>query len=178
VAHRLPPDAIVAQIEELACALVPDPEGPGRRRAIEAALRGDPAAIGPVLPWRQAALSFRRAVAAHRLLGDALPVGGLVAAGDHLATLLIHTDRSLLDELARRRLASLDAETDGSRERLRETLRAWLDHQGNVREVARALHVHPQTVRYRIGRLRERLGADLDDPEARFELSLALRASA
>jgi DNA-binding PucR family transcriptional regulator len=38
--------------------------------------------------------------------------------------------------------------------------------------------VHPQTVRYRLARLRERFGADLDDPDARFELELALRAQA
>jgi DNA-binding PucR family transcriptional regulator len=38
--------------------------------------------------------------------------------------------------------------------------------------------VHPQTVRYRLGRLRELLGPALDDPDARFELELVLRARA
>ena len=42
--------------------------------------------------------------------------------------------------------------------------------------MARALHVHPQTARYRLARLRELLGDPLDDPDARFELELALRA--
>ena len=37
------------------------------------------------------------------------------------------------------------------------------------------LGVHPQTVRYRLARLRELLGDKLDDPETRFEISLALR---
>ena len=178
IAHRLPADAIAAPFEDLTCALLPDPEGPGRRREIEAALGSQPAAIGPAVPWRRAALSDRRAVAVHRLIGGTVPADGLVRADDHLATQLLHSDRSLLDELARRRLEPLGAETDASRERLCETLRAWLDHQGNVREVAAALHVHPQTVRYRVGRLRERLGPDLDDPQARFELGLALRAPA
>ena len=40
----------------------------------------------------------------------------------------------------------------------------------------RALHVHPQTVRYRLAQLRELFGDELEDPHARFELSLALRA--
>jgi DNA-binding PucR family transcriptional regulator len=44
--------------------------------------------------------------------------------------------------------------------------------------MAEELHVHPQTARYRIGRLRELLGDDLDDPDARFELEIALRARA
>ena len=43
-------------------------------------------------------------------------------------------------------------------------------------EIAAALHVHPQTVRYRLGRLRECFGSALDDPEDRFELALVLRA--
>jgi DNA-binding PucR family transcriptional regulator len=42
--------------------------------------------------------------------------------------------------------------------------------------MARALDVHPQTARYRLARLRELLGEALDDPDARFELELALRA--
>jgi DNA-binding PucR family transcriptional regulator len=101
---------------------------------------------------------------------------GLVVAEEHLAALLLHSDRTLLADLAHRRLDPLAEETEASRARLAETLRAWLDHQGNVPAIAAALHVHPQTVRYRLGRLRERFGADLDDPEARFELGLALRA--
>jgi DNA-binding PucR family transcriptional regulator len=42
--------------------------------------------------------------------------------------------------------------------------------------MARALGLHAQTARYRLGRLRELLGNDLDDPDARFELELSLRA--
>jgi DNA-binding PucR family transcriptional regulator len=42
--------------------------------------------------------------------------------------------------------------------------------------MAGALDIHPQTARYRIARLRELLGNELDDPNARLELELALRA--
>jgi DNA-binding PucR family transcriptional regulator len=41
--------------------------------------------------------------------------------------------------------------------------------------VAAALHVHPQTVRYRVAQLRDLFGEALEDPAARFELSLAVR---
>jgi DNA-binding PucR family transcriptional regulator len=44
--------------------------------------------------------------------------------------------------------------------------------------VVAGLHVHPQTVRYRLNRLRELYGDALDDPDARFELELALRSRA
>ncbi|MFL5869233.1 MAG: helix-turn-helix domain-containing protein, partial [Thermoleophilaceae bacterium] len=101
---------------------------------------------------------------------------GLAIAEDHLAELIVHGDPGLIAELARRRLAPLESRPQASRERLRETLAAWLDEQGNVPRVAEALHVHPQTVRYRLGQLRELFGERLDDPAARFELGLALRA--
>lgn len=42
--------------------------------------------------------------------------------------------------------------------------------------MAAALHVHPQTVRYRLAQLRDIFGEALDDPATRFELSLAVRA--
>jgi DNA-binding PucR family transcriptional regulator len=37
--------------------------------------------------------------------------------------------------------------------------------------------VHPQTARYRLARLRELIGASLDDPDARLEMELAIRAT-
>jgi hypothetical protein len=177
IAARLPAETIVAALDDASCALVPDPEAPGRRREIEAALGGHQAVIGPTVPWQHAAVSARRAVATQQLLEDGvMPESGLVAANDQLAALILHADRGLLDDLAHQRLAPLADETDGSRERLAQTLLAWLDHQGKVPEIAAALNVHPQTVRYRLGRLRECFGGALDDPEDRFELALVLRA--
>jgi DNA-binding PucR family transcriptional regulator len=40
---------------------------------------------------------------------------------------------------------------------------------------ARALDVHPQTVRYRVTQLRELLGGALEDPDRRLLLAIALR---
>ena len=177
IAVRLPPDTIVAPLDDASCALVPDPEGPGRRREVEVALGGHRAVIGPAVPWQQAAVSARRAFAADKLLEEGvMPANGLVVANEQLAALILHADRGLLDDLALQRLAPLADETESSRERLGKTLLAWLDHQGKVPEIAAALHVHPQTVRYRLGRLRECFGSALDDPEHRFELALVLRA--
>jgi DNA-binding PucR family transcriptional regulator len=60
---------------------------------------------------------------------------------------------------------------------LAETLRAYLDSFGDVASAAQWLHVHPNTVRYRIKRIEEHLGTTLADPDARLLLSLSLRAS-
>jgi DNA-binding PucR family transcriptional regulator len=107
-----------------------------------------------------------------------LPAGGVVHAEERLVTLVLHRDPQLLDELAVRCLAPLDGLTPAAADRLLSTLGEWLRWQGSVPDVAAALHVHPQTVRYRLARLRERFGTALEDPDARFELELATRASA
>jgi len=59
-------------------------------------------------------------------------------------------------------------------EKLTETLRCWLLHHGRRDDVAAALFVHPQTVRYRMGQLRELYGDRLDDPETVLALTVAL----
>jgi sugar diacid utilization regulator len=59
--------------------------------------------------------------------------------------------------------------------RLAETLLAWLESADNAGAAARRLHVHPQTVRYRVRQLTELFGDRLCDPEARFTLQVALR---
>ena len=60
-------------------------------------------------------------------------------------------------------------------DRLRATEYARLDAHGDVSVAAATLHVHPQTVRYRLAALREAFGETLDDPGARLELAIALR---
>ncbi len=60
---------------------------------------------------------------------------------------------------------------------MRETLRAWLDHQRHTPQIAAQLHIHAQTVRYRMAKLAELLGDTLETPDGRFALALALRAA-
>jgi hypothetical protein len=178
VASRLGGDALAAADGALTIAWVPDPEAPGRRAQLEAALDAAPAALGPAVAIDRAPSSLARARAAHALVLDGVVDGGpLVVADDHLTALLLHGgDATLAADLAASALAPLADLRPGARSRLRATLRAWLDHPGQVTRVAGDLHVHPQTVRYRVAQLRELFGERLDDPDARFELALALRA--
>jgi DNA-binding PucR family transcriptional regulator len=97
-----------------------------------------------------------------------------VRTEQHLSDVILLQDPALADA----RLSALRDLPPGERERLIETLGAWLDHQRHTPRIAEALHVHPQTVRYRIVKLRELLGDAVDDPDGRFELQLALRISA
>jgi DNA-binding PucR family transcriptional regulator len=59
---------------------------------------------------------------------------------------------------------------------LAQTLRAYLDSFGDVAAAAQRLHVHPNTVRYRVRRIATLLSTSLADPEVRLVLSLGLRA--
>ena len=70
------------------------------------------------------------------------------------------------------RLIDYDRRNDGH---LVDTLRAWLDHFGDVGAAAAATYVHHNTFRYRLRRVREVGGLDLSDAETRFAAMLQLR---
>jgi DNA-binding PucR family transcriptional regulator len=55
------------------------------------------------------------------------------------------------------------------------SVRAYLDAFGDVRTAAGELHVHPNTLRYRLRRARELTGLDLGDQSTRLVVALALR---
>jgi DNA-binding PucR family transcriptional regulator len=57
-----------------------------------------------------------------------------------------------------------------------QTLSAYLDTQGSLVRAAERLHLHRNAVGYRLRQIRERIGADLDDPDQRLALQLACRA--
>jgi hypothetical protein len=175
LALRLGPEVLVVQVAPFIVALVP---AGGRGRELEVAVRGRRAALGPTVTWQEAGVSFARARELLRLADDGAieDSGGLLLAERHKLSLLLGVDRRLARDVADSALEPLEGETELSRERLGSTLDAWLRHRGRTEAVAKALHVHPQTVRYRLARLRELFGTRLDDPDARFELELALRA--
>ncbi len=173
---RLPTASISGPVEALMCAVVPDPEGSGRRAELARAFEGMPAGMGSVVPYPEAARSFDRARAALSLAEERSLVEMLVA-GEHRIALLCRAERSLVEEIAADRLQPLGEETEASRRRLEATLLAWLRCDGNVAAAALELHVHQQTVRYRLTRLRELFGQALDAPDVRFELEVALRAA-
>ena len=174
VVGRLPRDVVSETMGDTVCALVPEPERPGRRAELARAVGTRRAALGPTVGWSDAALTLTRARAVLELAGE--EGGGVLDAADYVVALLLHSDPLLAQELVRTRLAPLHALPAGARVRLTETLAAWLACQGRLQAVAEQLHVHPQTVRYRLGQLRELFGEALEDPRRRFELELALRA--
>lgn len=172
---RLGPAAVVVRRESDAVALVPAPVTAAARRELEAALAERGAAVGPVRGWREAPDSLRLAGLAQasvRAAGDEGPLW----VEEHLTDLVLAA--GVVGELAEQRLAPLEAVAPARRARLAETLLAWLRHRGERGPIAAELNVHRQTVGYRVNQLREIFGDALEDPDARFELELVLRAVA
>lgn len=182
-----PPGALADLTRPRPHLLIPDPDGPGRPQAVEMALRawlasqldGVPmAAVGPAVPLAGARGSLRWAgqalTLARRGLADAR--GGIVWCGEHLPTLLLLADADLAGTLSRETLAPLRRLRPEQAERLASTLLAWLESGDDTCAAARLLHVHPQTIRYRIRQLNGLFGDALTDPDTRFRLLLALRA--
>ena len=174
----LPPDVLIDLTRRDPCALVPDPDGPGRAQVIERGLRGWTGAVGPAVPLDRASSSLRWARQALALAkrGMAAAPAGIVRCAGQLSTLAIFADEELVRTLAATRLEPVRRLRPAQRETLSETLLCWLQSGGNAREVARRLHIHPQTARYRLRQLQSLFGDALQEPDARFELEIALRA--
>ena len=100
---------------------------------------------------------------------------GIVRCDEQLPTLVVLADAELARLLSGQVLAPLRGLRPEQADRLAETLLAWLESADNAGAAASRLHVHPQTVRYRLRQLTELFGDGLSDPESRFALQLALR---
>jgi hypothetical protein len=175
VTRRLDADVLAGADSDGAWLIVPDPDGPGRAAALARAVEGEASTLGPTVAPARAHLSLRWARSALALVRDGAIAGaGPLRVNDHLATVILLQDRDLATELMRHRLGALASLAAAEQVRLLDTLAAWLDHQRHTPAIAAQLHVHPQTVRYRMAKLRELLGESLDTPNGRFELALAL----
>ncbi len=153
-------------LEDMVLLLVPNAHG-RRRSTLLKALESRGAVAGPARPWLEVRASYTRAARVR-----ALGLG--TDSEEHLAELVLTADPSAYDDLRARALAPLEKLRASSAEKLVETLRSWLLHHGRRDAVAAELFVHPQTVRYRMGQLREVFGDRLEDPRSILELTMAL----
>ncbi len=125
---------------------------PESRRSAEQTLQALIAAAGP------------RAVARSEDVADTVGILQVVGALREVA---------LPPRTSVHRLRAFDADHNGSC--LMETLRAYLDHFGDVAAASRTLGVHANSLRYRLRRITQVSGLDLDSPDARLLAQLQLR---
>ncbi|WP_193612476.1 PucR family transcriptional regulator [Nocardioides lijunqiniae] len=158
----------VPDLDDVALLLVPDAHGRARA-ALLRTLADRGCVAGPSRPWLEVRASLDRAVRARS--------AGLDGDTDrHLVQLVLTADASALADLRADVLAPMAELRPGVADKLTDTLRAWLLHQGRRDDVAGALFVHPQTVRYRMGQIRDLYGDRLDDPDTVLALTIALGA--
>ncbi|MFI7352529.1 PucR family transcriptional regulator [Streptomyces avidinii] len=115
--------------------------------------------------WEQAVAAARAAVAQPRLG----PVAQWSAIGPYRLLASLATDP--VDDPAARTLL-----TPANRE-LARTAEVFLDCAGQAGRAAAALGIHRQTLYYRLGRVEQLTGLDLDEGEDRLLLHMALKAS-
>lgn len=156
--------------------LIPGPATEARRLVLAGALGEYRIVIGLTVPLAGAADSLRwarqaLALAESGIIDDA-PV---IRCEDHLVTLWLLSDAKLADQVVKQQLGTLAQLTPHQRGWVTDTLGPWLEKRGTATEIADLLHVHPQTVRYRIRQFEQAFGDRLSDPEARFALEIALR---
>jgi DNA-binding PucR family transcriptional regulator len=108
--------------------------------------------------------------------GNADGTAEVIWCAEHLPTLVLLADAELAATLSQEALAPLRPLRAGQADRLARTLLAWLESANDANAAALRLHVHPQTIRYRLRQVSELFGDALTDPDARFGILLALRA--
>lgn len=130
-----------------------------------------PVVVGPVMAGLGAAhASARAALSGHR----ASP--GWPAAPRPVRSVDLVAERALAgDERARRHLVEVvHAALDVPRGALAETLASWFEAGHSTEAAARALFVHPNTVRYRLRQVAEATGLAPTTPHDGFILQVAL----
>lgn len=113
-----------------------------------------------------------------RIARRSIPHGadGVVVFGDLPVATLVAGAPALAGELAHELLAGVLALPPAEREILLRTLEAWYEQDGSAKNAGKNLYVHPNTVRYRIRRIEDLTGSDLNRPVCVAELYLALQA--
>ncbi|WP_258177246.1 PucR family transcriptional regulator [Streptomyces solincola] len=131
-----------------------------------------PAAAAAALPAALAQARYARDAA--RVLG---PGAGCVTAGDELsslATLLAGVPAGVRETFAERTLGPLGDQDSSAHAILLRTLEVFLAHNCSWARTAEALHLHVNTVHYRIQRIQALTGRDLTKLDDKLDLYAAL----
>jgi purine catabolism regulator len=185
---RKPGPYVASVHDDLVVALFEAGDPAAARAAAEAVAegvlaRGAPARFGLGTPapdpraLRRTYQEARFALAAAATVEAPSPrVASVEDLGSHRLLLALQEDAAL-EALSRGLLAPLRAYDQRQHGDLVASLRTFLEHNGNWEAAARALAVHRHTLRYRIRRVAELTGRDLDSAADRVEFWLALQAA-
>jgi purine catabolism regulator len=183
------PGPFVCSVQDAAVVALFEAAGPDQAREAAGAVAGAVRARGlaarfglgmPEADPRGLRRAYQEARFALEAAGPAggrdVPVATVADLGSH-RLLLARQEDAALEAISRGLLGPLldyDRRQHGD---LVASLRAFLAHNGNWEAAARALAVHRHTLRYRVRRVAELTGRDLDSAADRVEFWLALQAA-
>jgi hypothetical protein len=169
--HVLPPEILADRSPAAPYLILPNPRFPGRGWLPKT--KG--AALGPVVPADRGAVSLRWARHGLDLVErGTLPAEAPLRCVDHVAVLTAFRSGDLLEAAATSFLGPLLELPPRRREPLLETLLVYLRCGDNAVLTADRLHVHEQTVRYRLRQITQLTDGTCPDPERRLETMLVL----
>ncbi len=172
LAHGRFPRLVLRQEEEL-YVLIPD------NRAAKAALAGSGTVVGTSLPFRAgASLRVARREAQWAITRAVESGRDVVSYGDDRTGRWLTTDSADLQTLVDDVLRAVIEYDDTHSGDLLPTIRTWLEHDRQTDKAAKALHIHPNTLLYRVRRFEQITGRSLASTETLAETWLALRAAA
>lgn len=177
IVERLGSQCLPVRQSALYGAIVPDPVNNPGRASTSQALRGANAVVGHPVPLGRLPASTQVAQLAMELQRRGLLRGDPIFASEHLDMIVTQRDERMINALRTQVLQPLAQLPEATRLRLTDTLASWLRQMGDRQLIARELHIHPQTVRYRLGQLRDCFGDALDSPRERARMMLALEWS-
>ncbi|TPQ23618.1 helix-turn-helix domain-containing protein [Streptomyces sporangiiformans] len=169
--HVLPPEVLADRSPAAPYLILPDPRDPGPRWLPKA--KG--AVLGPVVPVDRGAVSLRWARRGLDLVErGTLPAEAPLRCVDQVAVLSAFQSGDLLEAAAANLLGPLLALPPRRRTPLLETLLVYLRCGDNAVLTAERLHVHEQTVRYRLRQISQLTDGTCPDPELHLETMLVL----
>lgn len=175
----------VAELNRLLYAVVPDEPGPAGWAALRTALSAldtEQLLVAAGAPASIADLPVSRAQAQETLglLRAGLVAGRVADYQQAWAVVVLHRAANAANSAGVTDLGPLSVLREQDDENGTDylgTLYAWLRHPGDPRAAGKALRIHPNTLRYRMRRIVEFTGVDLDDPDLRLALLVQLVAS-
>ncbi len=131
-------------------------------------------AVSDLLALRE---SYRQAQQARTMAARLVESNPLYFGDLSVYRLLFQMEHSPeLESFCREILGSLIEYDRANKANLVETLSAYFAHRENVAQTARVMHLHRNSLLYRLTRIKEITGWDLNNPETRLAVQLALRA--
>ncbi|MFI9627463.1 PucR family transcriptional regulator [Streptomyces sp. NPDC052042] len=173
-------DPILADVDGVAFAITGDHAGPGGWEWLRAlAAQGGPGTVAASRATTDLSVLPARRIEAAEVLAAANRSGQRASSHEQLwAAVVYRRATSALAATDHDAINDLLAQDDAQGTQLAVTARAWLESWGDVNRVARLLHIHPNTVRLRMRKVKDLLAdIDLADPDQRTAALLLLRAA-